>query len=77
MAISDEIRVIRQKALMTQEAFAKALQVAFTTVNRWEAGKAHPGISTMKRIKSFCEGNGISFYELQNTWIEETKESRK
>lgn len=77
MAISDEIRVIRQKALMTQEVFAKALQVAYTTVNRWESGKAHPSMSAMKQIKTFCDENGISFDELQNTWIEETKESRK
>ena len=77
MAISDEIRVIRQKALLTQAAFAKALQVAFTTVNRWEAGKSHPSMSAMNQIKAFCDHNGISFDELQNTWIEETKESRK
>lgn len=77
MSISDEIRVIRQKALMTQETFAKALRVAFSTVNRWEAGKAHPSMSAMNQIKTFCDENGISFDELQNTWIEETKESRK
>lgn len=77
MAISDEIRVIRQKALMTQEAFAKTLQVSFSTVNRWEAGKAHPHMSAMKQIKAFCGENGISFDELQSTWMEETKESRK
>lgn len=77
MAISDEIRVIRQKSLMTQETFAKTLHVAFSTVNRWEAGKAHPSMSAMKRIKAFCDVNGISFAELQNTWIKETKESRK
>lgn len=77
MAISDEIRMIRQKALMTQETFAKVLCVAFSTVNRWESGKARPSMSSMNKLKALCDEKGISFDELQNTWIEENKESRK
>ena len=77
MAISDEIRMIRQKALMTQETFAKALCVAFSTVNRWESGKARPSMSAMNQLKEFCVEKGISFDELQKTGIEEKKERRK
>lgn len=36
---SEEIKTIRQKSLLSQEAFAQALGVSFTTVNRWETGK--------------------------------------
>ena len=51
MDISSEIKIIRQKAFMTQEAFAKELNVAFSTVNRWESGKTYPNISAMKQIE--------------------------
>lgn len=74
MNLSNEIRLIRQKAFMTQETFAKELKVAFSTVNRWESGKTHPNMSAMKQLKLFCEENNISFTELQNAWLEESKE---
>lgn len=38
MKLSDKIRVLREKFLMTQEDFAKELGVASSTVNRWETG---------------------------------------
>ena len=69
MAFSSEIKRIRQKAFMTQEAFAKELEVAFSTVNRWESGKAHPNITAMKRIKEFCDRNDIPFEALENAWL--------
>ncbi|MDY2985221.1 MAG: helix-turn-helix transcriptional regulator [Synergistes jonesii] len=69
MNLSNEIKIIRQKAFMTQEAFAKALNVAFSTVNRWESGKTHPNMTAMKQLKIFCDVNNISFDELQNAWL--------
>lgn len=76
MDISSEIKIIRQKAFMTQEAFAKELEVAFSTVNRWEAGKTYPNISTMKQTKNFCDNHKISFDDLQNAWLSKTKEKK-
>jgi len=76
MDISSEIKIIRQKAFMTQEAFAKELNVAFSTVNRWESGKTYPNISDMKQIKIFCDNNNISFDELQSAWLSKTKEKK-
>ena len=74
MAFSSEIKVIRQKAFLTQEAFAKELNVAFSTVNRWESGKARPNITAMKRIKEFCDKNDISFDALESAWLSRTEE---
>ena len=76
MDISSEIKIIRQKAFMTQAAFAKELKVAFSTVNRWESGKTYPNISAMKQIKIFCDNNNISFDELQSAWLSKTKEKK-
>ena len=61
MSFSDDIRVIRQKCFLSQEAFAKELGVSFATVNRWESGKTKPTYRTMKLIDAFCKKNGIEF----------------
>ena len=76
MNLSNEIKIIRQKAFMTQEAFAKALNVAFSTVNRWESGKTHPNMTAMKQLKIFCDENNISFDELQNVWLNKSNEAK-
>ena len=61
MSFSDDIRVIRQKCFLSQEAFAKELGVSFATVNRWESDKTKPTYRTMKLIDAFCKKNGIEF----------------
>ena len=61
MSFSNNIKVIRQKSLLSQEAFAQILGVSFTTVNRWETGKSKPSYKTMKLIDDFCKSNNIDF----------------
>ena len=69
MSLSESIRLTRQKALLNQEEFAKALNVSLASVNRWEVGKSIPNISAMKSIKAFCEEQGLSFEDIENEWI--------
>ena len=71
MNLPNEIRLIRQQALLTQETFAKELGVAFSTVNRWESGRAHPNMTGMNRLKQFCDSRQLSFDELQTAWLSE------
>lgn len=61
MTFSEVIKKIRQDCFLSQDAFAKELGVAFTTVNRWETGKAKPTYKTMKLIDQFCQKNSINF----------------
>ena len=61
MTFASAIKQIRQDCYLSQEAFAKELGVAFTTVNRWETGKAKPMYKTMKLINDFCQKNNIDF----------------
>ena len=61
MSFCDDIRMIRQKCFLSQEAFAKELGVSFATVNRWESGKTRPTYRTMKLIDDFCKKNNIVF----------------
>ena len=69
MLLSDLIRVVRKKALLSQEEFAKTLGVSVGTINRWENGKTKPNITAMKKLKNFCENSGIPFDEIEASWI--------
>lgn len=55
MSLGEAIRITRQKSFYTQEEFAQKLNVALSTVNRWELNKAKPSVKAMRAIKSFCE----------------------
>ena len=61
MSFSSDIKKVRQKSLLSQEAFAQAVGVSFTTVNRWESGKCKPTFKTMKLIDEFCKAQGMDF----------------
>ena len=53
------IKFIRKKSLLSQNAFAEALGVSFSTINRWENGKSVPQIGMLKCINEFCVENKI------------------
>ena len=36
MELGDELRKLRQRCFLSQEAFAKSLKVSVSTINRWE-----------------------------------------
>ncbi|MCR6546614.1 helix-turn-helix domain-containing protein [Dehalobacterium formicoaceticum] len=59
-----KVKMIRTKLNMSQEDLARALNVSFATINRWENGKTHPNKLTMQVFISFCEQNGISVKKL-------------
>jgi DNA-binding helix-turn-helix protein len=68
MAYSEEIKKIRLKCYLSQEAFGRALGVSFSSINRWESGKTKPNMSAMKKIKEFCEKQEIDFNTLEKEW---------
>nr|DAF63419.1 MAG TPA: helix-turn-helix protein [Siphoviridae sp. ctgmM3] len=70
MSISSEIKKIRRKCLLNQIEFADAIGVSFSTVNRWENKKAIPNYQALKKIKSFCDKNDISFEVDSKVWEE-------
>lgn len=69
MSLGAVIRMTRQKAFYTQEDFAQKLDVAISTVNRWELNKARPNMKGMKAIKRFCEENGIEYGHIEKEWL--------
>ena len=61
MEIGVAIKEIRKRSLLSQVDFAQELGVSFSTVNRWEKGKAAPNYRALKKIKEFCQMNHIDF----------------
>lgn len=61
MSFAEDIKKIRRKSFLTQEAFAKQIGVSYTTVNRWETGKSKPNLKAMKLIDDYCKKNSIDF----------------
>ncbi len=70
MSLGTAIRITRQKAFCTQEDFAQKLDVALSTVNRWELNKARPNMRAMKAIKAFCEENGLQYETIEAAWLD-------
>ena len=59
MSFAEKIKQIRKMTFLSQESFAKEIGVSFSTVNRWENGKAKPNYSALKKINEFCQAHSI------------------
>jgi transcriptional regulator with XRE-family HTH domain len=67
MRLTEFVKDVRRQLDMSQEKLAKALNVSFSTINRWENGKAEPSNLAQKTFFDFCEGNLIEIpAELRN-----------
>ena len=71
MSLSELVRNMRKRALLSQEEFAKLLNVSVGTINRWENGKTKPNITTMKKIKTYCENRDFPFEEIESEWLKD------
>lgn len=70
MSFPEEIKRIRQRLFLTQQDFAKKIGVAFSTVNRWESGRAKLNLKAMKSIDAFCLENNIPYETIEEAWID-------
>ena len=76
MSLGEAIRISRQKAFYTQEDVANKLNVALSTVNRWELNKARPNVKAMKAIKAFCIENELDYKIIESEWLTFSKECK-
>lgn len=72
MSFATCLKRIRERSFCTQEEMAQELNVAISTVNRWEKEKSRPSISTMKAIKAFCEKHNCAYGDIENEWLNYT-----
>lgn len=70
MPFNSEVKKVRLSSFLNQAEFAKAIGVSFTTVNRWENGKAQPNLKAMKALKEFCVEHGYPYALLEKSWHE-------
>ena len=77
MEFPEEIKRIRQRSLLTQTDFAEKVHVAYSTVNRWEKGKAKPNLNAMKNIKAYCLENEYDYSVVEEAWLDYNVEGNK
>ena len=77
MNFPEEIKKLRECALLTQMEFSEIVGVAFSTVNRWENGKMNPNVSAMKRLKAYCDALNIEFGNVEKAWLDRSLEDEK
>lgn len=73
MSLPEVLKVTRQKAFLSQEAFAKDLHVSVATINRWETGKSKPNLQALKSLKSFCIKNNLPYEDIEAMWFESSE----
>lgn len=77
MTFAEELKRMRQRSFLSQEAFAKEVNVSFSTVNRWETGKTRPNLMAMKSIKEYCDKNNVDFDWLEELWLSAEQEGKE
>lgn len=72
MRFSEIVKTVREKSGMSQEDLARALNVSFATINRWENGKTRPNKLTQKVFFDYCKKHGMDIEKLigmeESTW---------
>ena len=66
---AEEIKSIRKSLALTQEEFAKALDVTTVTVGYWETGKLNPNCTSRRKINLLLENSEkpkVSIDEIEN-----------
>ena len=63
MTYKEAVKKLRLKMLMTQEEFAKLLDVSFATINRWETGKYVQTIKARRKLQPYFKKYNITIDE--------------
>ncbi len=54
------LKEIRSELGITQEQFARELNISFSTLNRWENGHTTPSRLAKTRLFEFCNNQDVS-----------------
>jgi DNA-binding transcriptional regulator YiaG len=63
MDFSAKVRSAREQMKISQEDLARALNVSYATINRWENAKTTPNRMARDVFAAFCEKNGVRLDE--------------
>jgi len=67
MTFPEAVKTARETLKMSQEDLARALNISFATINRWENGRTHPNKLTKTVFFDFCERQGLDVEVLKDT----------
>lgn len=59
MKLDEILKEVRKELNLSQEQFARDLNVSFTTLNRWENNRSMPSRLAKMRILDYCKGKDI------------------
>ena len=65
MDFTERVRLLREKLNMSQEDLARELNVSFSTINRWENGKAKPIKLAKAAFDALYKNHSINFDKQQ------------
>lgn len=60
MTFAEFVISVRKKLNLSQKQLASAINVSYSTINRWENGHVVPSNLAVKSFCDFCENNFIS-----------------
>ena len=67
MNFAEKVRFAREKLNFSQEDLARALNVSYATINRWENEKTKPNKMAQGVFANFCKKNGIDLIESEGS----------
>ena len=59
MSFSEFVVSVRKELRLSQKQLAAAINVSYSTINRWENGHVVPSNLAVKSFYDFCENNFI------------------
>ena len=65
MNFSETVKIVRKQLGLSQQQLATALNLSFSTINRWENGHVVPSNIAQKAFISYCEDNFIDIFSMQ------------
>ena len=63
MLLSEKVKYVRKKMGISQEGLARALNVGYATVSRWEKDKVKQSQMAKAAFYEYCKKNKITFDE--------------
>ena len=71
MTLSQKVRYIRAERLLSQQEFAEAVGVSYSTVSRWEREHRKPQAKAIGKLMIWCKNNGVDLSDVEENYDDE------
>lgn len=66
MLFGEFVKKVRKELSLSQSELSEAINVSYTTINRWENGRVIPSNLAIKSFLDFCENNFIDISDYKH-----------